>query len=56
VIGKFMHPRVPTRLLNVIAGGRLDLTAVPLKSYPLGAVEAAKDAAARGGSLVVVEP
>jgi alcohol dehydrogenase len=56
IIGNFMYPAdAPARLLALVAGGLLDLTAIPTVHRPLAELERAMDeAAAPNAPLVVV--
>jgi len=59
VIGNFMHPVDAYRsVLAMVRGGRLDLTALEPKVYPLAELPAAMEAAQKAGSLefVVMKP
>jgi alcohol dehydrogenase len=59
IIGNFMHPLDAYRsVLAMVRGGRLDVTAIQPKAYPLAELPAAMQAAQDAGSLecVVVKP
>ena len=59
IIGNFMHPADAYRnVLAMVRGGRLDVTAITRKVFPLAELPAAMDAAASAGSLecVVMKP
>lgn len=55
IIGNFMYPGdAPARLLSLVAGGLLDLTAIPVERYPLASLPDAMDAAAEPGAPLIV--
>ncbi|MFG1922104.1 zinc-binding alcohol dehydrogenase family protein [Cryptosporangium sp. NPDC048952] len=55
IIGNFMYPDdAPARLLNLVATGLLDLTAMPSARFALADLGAAMDAAATAGAPLVV--
>lgn len=59
IIGNFMHPVDAYRsVLAMARGGRLDVTAIRPKVYPLAELPAAMEAAQSAGNLecVVVNP